>query len=262
MNADETATRPEEATEVVPAIPPFPARYVRFGEFQLDAQRDELWRNGERIRLQGKVYQTLLILLSRAGNVVTRDEVRRYLWPENPQVNFDANVNTSINKLRQALGDSPEKPQYIETIPRKGYCFLPTVEFADALLRVSVKPAIASAEPRSENATPSRSLAAKLPHSLPLGLRITILVLAGMVLGAILVLLWFSYRRNYRAQQPDQVSVVAVADAVNRGCRPRLARGSAGACQSADFAEAPARFLCSSSALRPDSSLTRNPIFG
>jgi DNA-binding winged helix-turn-helix (wHTH) protein len=217
MNADETVTRPEDMTEVAPPLPPFPTRYLRFGEFQLDLQRDELWKNGERIRLQGKVYQTLLILLSRAGNVVTRDEVRRYLWPENPQVNFDANVNTSINKLRQALGDSPDQPAYIETIPRKGYCFLPTVEFADSLQTVSTKAAVTNAEPGSENPMQPRSLVARLPHSLPLGLRIAILVLAGMVLGAILVLAWFSYGRSHKAQQSRQVR----AEVGSGGHQPR-----------------------------------------
>jgi len=218
MNADETVTRPEDSTEVTPPLPTFPTRYLRFGGFQLDLEREELWKNGERIRLQGKVYQTLLILLFRAGNVVTRDEVRRYLWPENPQVNFDANVNTSINKLRQALGDSPEKPAYIETIPRKGYCFLPTVEFADSLLAVSVKPAVTMAELSPDSAKQPESLAAKLPHALPMGLRIAILVLAGMVLGAILVLLWFSYGRSHGTQQHDQVPAE-----VGGGCgQPRV----------------------------------------
>src|SRR3954454_6694748 len=90
MNSNESWTRQEEPRESVASAvvgPQFPMRYLRFGEFQLDLHREELWKNGERVRLQGKVYQTLLILLSRAGDVVTREEVRRHLWPENPQVN-------------------------------------------------------------------------------------------------------------------------------------------------------------------------------
>jgi DNA-binding winged helix-turn-helix (wHTH) protein len=200
MSLDESAARTEEQSETVEptAAPVFPMRYLRFGEFQLDLQREELVKNGERVRLQGKVYQTLLILLHRAGDVVTRDEVRRHLWPDNPQVNFDANVNTSMNKLRQALGDSPEKPAYIETIPRKGYCFLVKVDCSDTPLAVATKAAIAAVpivtvgEPGLE---PRVSL---LPSTLSFGLRVATLVLAGMIVGALLVLAWFSYARTHR----------------------------------------------------------------
>src|SRR6202521_2626927 len=99
-------------------------RYVLFGPFRIDQQRQEVTRNGARLKLQGKVYQVLLTLLEKPGEVVTREELRMRLWPADTHVNYDANVNTTVNKLRQALGDSSEKPLYIETIPRKGYCLL------------------------------------------------------------------------------------------------------------------------------------------
>ena len=94
-------------------------RYVHFGPFQIDQQRQEVTRSGSRLKLQGKVYQILLILLEKPGEVVTREELRLRLWPADTHVNYDANVNTAVNKLRQALGDSPDNPLYIETIPRK-----------------------------------------------------------------------------------------------------------------------------------------------
>src|SRR2546425_6322046 len=106
-------------------------RYIRFGPFQIDQQRQEVTRSGSRLKLQGKVYQILLILLERPGEVVTREELRGRLWPADTHVNYDANVNTAVNKLRQALGDSSDNPRYIETIPRKGYCLLAQPEVSD-----------------------------------------------------------------------------------------------------------------------------------
>ena len=198
MNANESEIKHPETIEAAPISAVFPNRYLRFGAFELDLQREDLSKDGERIRLQGKVYQTLLILLSRAGSVVTREEVRRHLWPENPQVNFDANVNTTMNKLRQALGDSPENPAYIETIPRRGYCFLPEVGFADSPLPASEK-SVESMSQKSVHDGRTVGAVQNAPYMLPMGWRIAILVLAGMVVGALLVLAWFSYGRSHRA---------------------------------------------------------------
>jgi len=112
-------------------------RYVHFGPFRIDQQRQEVTRDGTRLKLQGKVYQTLLTLLEKPGEVVTREELRMRLWPADTHVNYDANVNTTVNKLRMALGDSSDKPLYVETIPRKGYCILVQPE-------VSTKPEFCS----------------------------------------------------------------------------------------------------------------------
>src|SRR2546427_1560568 len=99
-------------------------RYVLFGPFGIAQQRQQVTRSGARLKLQGKVYQVLLTLLENPGEVVPREELRIRFWPADTHVNYDANVNTTVNKLRQALGDSSDKPLYIETIPRKGYCLL------------------------------------------------------------------------------------------------------------------------------------------
>src|ERR1700756_2273809 len=112
-------------------------RYLCFGQFQVDLQREELFKEGSRVRIPSKVFQVLLALLERPGEIVTREALRARLWPDNTFVNYDANVNTTVNKLRLALGDSPEKPMYVETIPRQGYCFLGDVERADGLLKTS-----------------------------------------------------------------------------------------------------------------------------
>src|SRR5215475_1432917 len=105
-------------------------RYIRFGPFHIDRQRQQVSRGGTRLKVQGKVYQVLLALLEKHGQVVTREELKQTLWSSDTHVNFDANVNTTVNKLRQILGDSTDKPVYIETIPRKGYSFLLDPEYA------------------------------------------------------------------------------------------------------------------------------------
>src|SRR6267378_3113346 len=95
-------------------------RYLCFGQFQVDLQREELFKEGSRVRIPCKVFQVLLALVERPGEIVTREAFRARLWPVGTFVNYDANVNTTVNKLRLALGDSPEKPMYVETIPRQG----------------------------------------------------------------------------------------------------------------------------------------------
>lgn len=105
-------------------------RYIRFGPFQVDQQRQQVYQNGSRIKLQGKVYQVLVTLVLSQGEIVTREELKLALWPADTYVNYDANVNTTVNKLRQVLGDSTDKPTYIETIPRKGYVFVGQAEFS------------------------------------------------------------------------------------------------------------------------------------
>jgi DNA-binding winged helix-turn-helix (wHTH) protein len=113
--------------------PSAPTRYLRFGAFLLDVKREELFKDGTRVKLQGKVYQALLALLEKPGDILTREALRMRLWPADTHVNYDANVNTTVNKLRQVLGDSPEEPIFVDTIPRKGYSFVAKVEYLDCL---------------------------------------------------------------------------------------------------------------------------------
>jgi DNA-binding winged helix-turn-helix (wHTH) protein len=108
-----------------------PSRYVCFGAFHLDLKKEELFKDGTRVKLQGKVYQALLALLQKPGEIVTREALRLQLWPSDTHVNYDANVNTTVNKLRQVLGDSPVQPAFVDTIPRKGYSFVAKVEYVE-----------------------------------------------------------------------------------------------------------------------------------
>src|SRR5712691_5451456 len=113
-----------------------PARKIlRFAVFEVDLAAGELRKNGTRIRLQEQPFQILVHLLDRAGEVVTREELRQKLWPADTFVDFDHSLNTAINKLREALGDSASSPRYVETLARRGYRFLAPVERAEAPAR-------------------------------------------------------------------------------------------------------------------------------
>ncbi len=101
-----------------------PQNVIRFGEFKVDLQAGCLFRRGVKVKLRKQLFTALIALLERAGEVVTRDELQKRLWPENVQVDFEINLNTIIAKLRAALGDSAALPRYIETLPKTGYRFL------------------------------------------------------------------------------------------------------------------------------------------
>ena len=99
----------------------------KFGDFQVDLLTGDLRKNGRRIRLQEKPYQILCMLLERPGETVTREELRQRLWPADTYVDFDANLNTSLNRLRHALGDKASEQTLVKTIPRHGYRFIASV---------------------------------------------------------------------------------------------------------------------------------------
>jgi TolB-like protein/DNA-binding winged helix-turn-helix (wHTH) protein len=108
------------------ATPPG-SRRVRFGLFEADLRSGELWKQGLTIRLRGRPFDILTLLLDHPGELVTRDELRARLWPADTFVDFDHGLNTSVNRLREALGDTADNPRFVETLPRKGYRFIAPV---------------------------------------------------------------------------------------------------------------------------------------
>jgi DNA-binding winged helix-turn-helix (wHTH) protein len=104
------------------------AQIVRFGVFEADLQTGELRKNGVRVPLQGQPFQVCAILLSHAGELVSREELRQKVWPEDTFVDFDQALNTAITKIRTALGDEPDNPRFVETLPRRGYRFIGPVD--------------------------------------------------------------------------------------------------------------------------------------
>lgn len=97
---------------------------LRFGAFELDARSGELRKNAEPVRLSPQPFKLLTLLAQHSGEVVTRDEIRRQIWSNGTFVDFDQGLNFCIRQIREALGDQAEAPQYIETLPRRGYRFL------------------------------------------------------------------------------------------------------------------------------------------
>ena len=110
------------------AVPTNGSRVLRFGLFEVDQNAGELRRNGFRVRLQDQPLQILLTLLERPGDVVTREELRSRLWPDDTFVDFEHSINTAVRRLRDALGDSAENPRFVETVARRGYRFLAPVD--------------------------------------------------------------------------------------------------------------------------------------
>lgn len=104
------------------------ARIVRFGSYQCDLHARELHKNGIKVKLADQPFRLLAMLVERPGEVVTRQELRAYLWSESGFGDFDDGLNTAINKLRAALDDNAENPRFVETLPRRGYRFLGNVE--------------------------------------------------------------------------------------------------------------------------------------
>src|SRR5499427_5162530 len=122
---------------------------LRFGIFEVDLRAGELCKQGKRIRVQDQPFQVLTILLKRTGQVVSREELRGQIWPQDTFVDFDNSLNTAINKLREALGDSADSPRFIETLPRRGYRFVAPVTGADETARGSASGVSAAARTRT-----------------------------------------------------------------------------------------------------------------
>jgi DNA-binding winged helix-turn-helix (wHTH) protein len=122
---------------------------LRFGVFEVDLPSGELRKQGVRIKLQEQPFHVLTVLLQRPGEVVTREELRNQNWPADTFVDFDNSLNTAINKLREALGDSADNPRFIETLPRRGYRFITPVTEEDGTTRGSGIGVSTAAAPRS-----------------------------------------------------------------------------------------------------------------
>src|ERR1700719_295123 len=103
-------------------------RIIRFGSFEVDKLTGELRKKGSLVKLQEQPLQILLVLLQRSGDIVTREELRQQLWPQDTFVDFDHSLNAAVKRLREALGESADNPVFIETLARRGYRFSVPIE--------------------------------------------------------------------------------------------------------------------------------------
>src|SRR6202034_1646875 len=137
----------------------------RFGPFQLDSSKATLTRNSHQLRLQDLPYRLLTILVEKPGEIVSREEVRQRLWPQNTFVEFDNSLGVAIRKIRDVLGDNADAPCYVETVPRRGYRFSAPLtvitEAPEPVLPIPPEPArtpIALPIPEKPSATSGRTL--------------------------------------------------------------------------------------------------------
>jgi DNA-binding winged helix-turn-helix (wHTH) protein len=131
------------------------ANVVRFEVFEVDLRAQELYKAGRKVKLQVQPFQVLAMLLEQPGEVVTREEMQKRLWPADTFVDFDHSLNTAIKKLRQALGDDQKKPRFVETLPKRGYRFLVSVKKPAASSAVAGKQAAVAAPAAAKDAAAS-----------------------------------------------------------------------------------------------------------
>ena len=188
------------------ATPANTGQVWRFGVFEVDTRREELRRSGTTVKMREQSFRILVYLLEHAGEIVTREELRRILWPSDTFVDFDHSLNTAVMKLRDALGDSTDAPLYIETIPKRGYRFIAPVasaaEARDGPAHIEGGPGVSS-----ESEPPGARKAIFVPAAGPVlhrqWRRSTIL---GSLLGLILLVAigWFAFLRTRATPSSDQ----------------------------------------------------------
>jgi TolB-like protein/DNA-binding winged helix-turn-helix (wHTH) protein len=176
---------------------------VKFGAFELDLSARELRNRGLRLRVRDQSIEILAMLVGRPGEVITREEIRERLWPEGTFVEFEHSVNSAVNRLRGALGDSPTNPRFIETLPRRGYRFLASVE--------TVGPSPPHPERSLQAASPQAEAAR--PVALLRRPRLAISAAAVVSLTAVVAAVWTLASRSPAA--PPPIRSIAVLPLVN-----------------------------------------------
>ncbi len=141
---------------------PQPAQRYRFGSFEADATTGELRRRGLRIKLNAQPFQVLFMFLQRPGELLTREEISKELWPDGTFVDYEHGVNSAVNRIREALGDTASNPRFVETLARRGYRFVapvePVTQNESALTRVDEPAASAAAQRGRVPAEPESGL--------------------------------------------------------------------------------------------------------
>ena len=178
---------------------------VRFATFQVDLRSGELRKQGVKIKLQEQPYRVLTVLLQRPGEVVTREELRNQNWPPDTFVDFENSLNTAINKLRDALGDSADNPRFIETLPRRGYRFIaPVISDQQEKSPVPAEESKVGDEQLGKNPRTRRWL-----------------VLAAVAVLALLTLAYVTIRRRAKDAAHSKINSLAVLPLKNLSGDPR-----------------------------------------
>jgi DNA-binding winged helix-turn-helix (wHTH) protein/tetratricopeptide (TPR) repeat protein len=182
----------------------------RFEPFEAYPDTGQLLKTGVRVKLQEQPFRLLCLLVENQGELVTRETIRHHLWPQNTFVEFDASLRVAMTKLRDALGDDSENPRYIETIPKKGYRFLPAVERVAKPEKASA--ALRGAESIAAQSSVGPSNGAHAPSSFPSNVLRVLFILA-VALGAAV---FFVSRSHVKTPEPASPSVTRAAAPVRR----------------------------------------------
>jgi TolB-like protein/DNA-binding winged helix-turn-helix (wHTH) protein len=183
-------------------------RIVRFGTFEADVDARELRKSGVKIKLHGQPFELLAMLLERPSEVVLREDLRQRLWPTDTFVDFDHGVNTAVNRLREALGDSAENPRFIETVPRRGYRFIAPVESHASVLPGSN--AAVAATPSSEAGQATTQAMPRVPKR-----RAVVLAAAVVAITLLAGLSSSRVRQRFFGRRSPQIRSLAVLPLVN-----------------------------------------------
>ncbi len=205
-------------TSKQPALSP---KFVRFGIYEVDLRTSELWKQGRKIKLQEQPCRILAILLERHGEVVTREELRKWLWSDDTFVDFDHSLNTAIMRLREVLSDSSDNPLFIETLPRHGYRFIAPIQELDGSEPEKSEETHSHATPESSLRVPESGPAMQLsagqatPHlgSRPIASRLAIIIgslLTVLVIVLIGVRLPLAWHGSGASSQPNQIKSLVV----------------------------------------------------
>ena len=177
----------------------------RFGPFQVNCDSGELWKNGNRVKLQEQPFRLLVILLENAGEVVTRDDLRHRIWRDDTFVDFDSSLRVAVGKLREALGDDAENPRYVETIPKRGYRFLAPETYPEVVTRDIGE--LGASPSSAETAAPDEGrIGAPLVHRSNWSRRwmfasaLLLIVIAGIAIAF----------RTFRQQRPQEQAALTV----------------------------------------------------
>jgi DNA-binding winged helix-turn-helix (wHTH) protein/TolB-like protein len=184
-------------------------KVFRFGLFEADAARSTLSRSGVRVKLQDQPFRVLLLLLERAGEIVSREELRQKLWPDGTYVDFDGSLNAVLKKLRAAIDDDSDNPRFIETVPRRGYRFIAPVS-SEAESSSTLAPTESNSGPQLQSA-PATPRASWMQTRR--GLAIVLVSFAVAFIG-------WKYLRKPPASVAASQTVVAVVPFINEGAGP------------------------------------------
>jgi Tol biopolymer transport system component/DNA-binding winged helix-turn-helix (wHTH) protein len=190
----------------------------RFGPFTADVNTRELWKNGVRVKLGGQPFEILAALLERPGSLVSREELRKRVWPEDTFVDFGHGLNAAVRKLREALCDSAEEPRYIETLPRRGYRFIARIEATEQepVPVPATPPPLVAVAPEWKGSLIGDEWDTSVPVKRNTLIHVWALLALVLCAAVLSTKLWFDWQNSRTAETAEQTSKQAAERSAQR----------------------------------------------